>query len=180
MVDWRFISLWIINEDTVADWYHAEYRAGHYRGHQGLRVADQIRLDQGREAVARWYTALGSAIHRDRRRDEMKADITGFFSAVLDDAGFSPELAAHADDDSHDDHIRADSELALSRTGKDVGTPILTFKPGTDREGSFFGPVIAKAPTGEEASRLWDAIETIGTTGVSELKRTLRGTLDFT
>ena len=47
-VDWRFISLWMVNEDTVADLYHADYRAGHYVGHQGLRIADEIRLHHGR------------------------------------------------------------------------------------------------------------------------------------
>ena len=38
----------------------------------------------------------------------------------------------------------------------DVGTPILTFHPGADNEASFFGPVISKAPTGDEA------VETVG------------------
>ena len=75
---------------------------------------------------------------------------------------------------AHDDHIRADTELALSRTGPDVGTPILTFRPGTDREGSFFGPVISKAPRGAEAVELWDAVEKLATSGVAELKRSLR------
>ena len=38
-------------------------------------------------------------------------------------------------------YLRAEIELALSRTGPDVGTPILTFAPGQgEREGSFFGP----------------------------------------
>lgn len=180
-VNFRFISLWILNEDTKADWYHEEYRAAHYRGHQGLRIADQIRLEHGgREAVARWYATLGTAIHRESRRDEFKDDPNGFFAGLLESAGFPAELASHADDDSHDAHIRAETELALSRTGPDVGTPILTFKPDTDREGSFFGPVIAKAPTGAEARELWDAIETIATSGVAELKRSLRGTPDFT
>ena len=43
-VDWRFISLWMVNEKTTGEWYTPEYRAGHYRGHQLLRIADQIRL----------------------------------------------------------------------------------------------------------------------------------------
>jgi hypothetical protein len=70
--------------------------------------------------------------------------------------------------------------MALERTGKDVGTPILSFRPGTANEGSFFGPVISTIPRGEEALRLWDAIETIATaSGMAELKRSLRAKPSF-
>jgi hypothetical protein len=180
-VDWRFISLWILNEETSQDWYTPEYRAGHLLGHKGLRIADAIRLgDPDTDAVGRWYTALGDAMHRNRRRDEARADHQSFLSAVLNEGGFDPTLIAHADDESHDEYIRSDTELALSRTGRDVGTPILTFRPGTEREGSFFGPVISKAPTGVEASELWDAVEKLATSGVAELKRSNRAAPDFT
>jgi hypothetical protein len=86
-----------------------------------------------------------------------------------------------ADDDSHDEHLRAETELALSRTGRDVGTPILTFHPGAANEASFFGPVISKAPTGTEAVELWDAVEKLATmSGMAELKRSNRVAPDFT
>lgn len=184
-VDWRFISLWIINEENTQEWYTPEYRQGHYLGHQALRIADQMRLDDldaggDGEPVGRWYTALGEAIHRDGRRDEARDDHLGFLSAVLHEAGFEASLIEHADDESHDEYVRAECELAFSRTGPDVGTPILTFGPGTDREGSFFGPVISKAPKGPEAVELWDAIEKIALTGVAELKRSNRGKPDYT
>ena len=55
-----------------------------------------------------------------------------------------------------------------------MGTPIITFNPQTDREASLFGPVISKIPRGEEAVRLWDAVQVIAESGVSEIKRTLR------
>jgi len=181
VVDWRFISLWILNEATSQEWYTPEYRAGHYRGHRALRIADQVRLtDPDREAVGRWYTALGEALHRDGRRREAADDNDGFLVAVLTEAGFDAALVEHADDDRHDAFIRSDTELGLSRTGPDVGTPILTFRPGTDREGSFFGPVISKAPTGAEAAELWDAVEKLATSGVAELKRSNRAAPDFT
>lgn len=185
-VDWRFISLWMLNDDNTQDWYTPEYRAGHYLGHRALRIADQIRLTDagsdsgsGDTAVGRWYTALGEALHRDNRRAEARDDNATFLSSILADAGFDASLVEHADDTSHDERLRADTELGLSRTGRDVGTPILTFRPGTDREGSFFGPVISKAPTGAEASELWDAVEKLATSGVSELKRSNREPLDF-
>jgi len=182
-VDWRFISLWILNEENTQDWYTPDYRAGHYLGHRALRIADEIRIDDSdsdSDAVGRWYTALGEALHVGGRRDEARADNEAFLASVLTSAGFERSLVDHADETAHDDRLRADTELALSRTGPDVGTPILTFRPGTDREGSFFGPVISKAPRGAEAAELWDAVEKLATSGVAELKRSLREPPDYT
>ena len=82
---------------------------------------------------------------------------------MIDDAvaaaGLPPELVARGEDEALDLVLREETELGLSRTGKDVGTPILTLAPGTDREASIFGPVIARIPRGEEALRIWDAAE---------------------
>ena len=179
-VDWRFISLWILNEENTQEWYTPEYRAGHFLGHKALRIADQIRLGDDDDAVGRWYTALGEAIHRDQRSSEARDDHLAFLATVLDEADFDASLIEHAEDESHDEYIRAETELALSRTGPDVGTPILSFRPGTDREGSFFGPVISKAPRGAEAVELWDAVEKLATSGVAELKRSNRDAPDYT
>ena len=47
-------------------------------------------------------------------------------------------------------------------------------------EQAFFGPVIASIPRGDEALKLWDAIELIATsTGMAELKRSNRAKLNF-
>ena len=179
-VNWRFISLKMINETNTAEWYNDEYKAGHMRGLWGLRIADQLRLQGDADAVAAWYTALGSALHVQQRRAEYRDAPDEFLRSVLADAGLDQELAAHRDDESHDAYIRADTDLAFSRTGDKVGTPILTFVPDTEGEASYFGPVISKAPVGEEASRLWDAVEVLARSRVAELKRTKRDPLDFT
>jgi|HigsolmetaAR201D_1030396.scaffolds.fasta_scaffold09747_3 hypothetical protein len=177
-VRWRFISLWILNEGREPS---PEMEAIHRAGLLALRVADQVRIDHGNDAVAAYYTALGTRIHVERRRDELLADPHALIGEALTAAGLDAALAAHADDESHDAVLREEVELALSRTGPDVGTPILTFAPGQEgREGSFFGPVIAKAPRGAEAVKLWEAVETLATSGVAELKRSLRGKPDFT
>jgi len=177
-VGWRFISLEILNEEKERS---PEYQAVHQAGLRALRVADQVRLDHGNDAVAAYYTALGTKIHVERRREELVADTVTLVAEALSEAGLPKELTEHLDDDHHDAHLRSETELALSRTGPDVGTPILTFAPGQgEREGSFFGPVISKAPRGAEAVKLWDAIETIATSGVAELKRSLRAKPDFT
>ena len=172
--------MWIINEDRTSEWYTPEYRASHLVGHQMLRVADALREQGQAESIGALYTAVGEAFHPGKRRDEMKADPVGFMAEMLEVAGLDPSLAKHVEDESHDAHLRAEVELAFSRTGRDVGTPILTFHPGTEREGSFFGPVISRIPRGPEAVKLWDAVEIIATmSGVAELKRSARGRPDF-
>lgn len=174
-VTWRFISLAVINEKLVADWYTPEYRAGHVAGLQGLRVADQVRLAEGNDAVARLYTVLGTAFHPDKRGPEFQQDPVSFMRSALSAAQCDPSFAEHVFDESHDGHIRSDTALAFERTGNDVGTPILTFNPGKVNEGSFFGPVISVIPRGDDALRLWDAVEIIATaSGVAELKRSNR------
>ena len=181
-VDWRFISLWTLNEENSQDWYTPQYREGHYLGQQGLRIADAIRLGEGDpSAVGRWYTTVGTALHAGAQREVAGGDSLSWFGGLLSAAGFDDAYVDAADDESHDTYIRADTELALSRTGKDVGTPILTFHPGAGNEASFFGPVISKAPTGSEAVELWDAVEKLATmSGMAELKRSNRVAPDFT
>ena len=180
-VRWRFIALAVLNEHQQGEWYTPEYRAGHMAGFKALRVADQVRLTADNEAVGRLYTALGDAIHVSRAIGHIRDNPEAMIAAALTEAGLDPSLVAHAGEESHDAYIRGDTALALERTGKDVGTPILTFTPDGPEPHSFFGPVISKAPRGEEALRLWDAVETLASfTTMSELKRSNRAKLDFT
>jgi hypothetical protein len=179
-VSWRFISLKKLNEQQTADWYTPEYRAGHLAGLHAHRVCDAVGLSHGNEAVGALYTALGEALHRDSRRKELVDEPVTFMSEMLRTADLPVDLATHVHDESHDEAIFASTELALTRAGRDVGTPIITFRPGAADEASFFGPVIAKIPRGVDATRLWDAIETIATTsGMAELKRSLRARPQF-
>jgi hypothetical protein len=181
-VTWRFISLKAINEHRVGSdpKYDAAYEAGHVAGLHAQRVIDEVRLKFGNAEVAAMYTATGEAIHCARRRKELVADPQKFMAEMLGVAGLPVDLAEHVHEGAHDVHLREETEIAFSRTGRDVGTPILTFQPGGEHEGSYFGPVISKAPKGEDALRLWDAVETLATTcTMAELKRTNRDPLDF-
>ncbi len=174
-VEWRFISLAMINEDRTSDWYTPEYRASHMAGLYAHRVCDEVRLSHGNAEVGSLYTALGTAFHNNQRRPEINRDPTGFMTEMLKSVDLPIEYATHVDDESHDAYIRAETDLAFERTGKDVGTPIITFHPGQANEASFFGPVIASIPRGAAAVKLWDAIETVATTsGMAELKRSNR------
>jgi hypothetical protein len=69
--------------------------------------------------------------------------------------------------------VQAETDEALTLTGRDVGTPILHFGPpgGT----AFFGPVISRVPDAEQAVALWDHVVGLATfPGFAELKRSLR------
>ena len=48
---------------------------------------------------------------------------------VLHTLGLPVDFAAAADDERWDAELDAETQLALSRTGRDVGTPIITFAP---------------------------------------------------
>ena len=96
-----------------------------------------------------------------------------FLEPVLRDAGLPVELVSALDYTTLDGVLRAETYEALTLTGKDVGTPILHFRPPTGV--AFFGPVMSRLPRPEEAGRLWDNVIGLATfPGFAELKRSLR------
>ena len=177
-VSWKFISLKMINAERGYAGNSA-YELIHNAGLAGLRVASAARALGGNASVAAVYTALGNAIHVGGRREELVNDPKSLLLSIVADAGLPAEVAAAYEDSTHDEVIRFETEAALSRTGKDVGTPILTFNPKSANEASLFGPVISKAPKGDEAIKLWDAVQTIAESGVAEIKRSLRAAPQF-
>ncbi|MFM7081755.1 MAG: DsbA family protein, partial [Actinomycetota bacterium] len=156
-VSWKFISLFMINDERGYGEGKQAWRDGHFAGLQALRVASAARTSAGNDAVAAVYTALGKAIHADKRRPESSGGMHNLLREVLTEAGLNPDWAKSADDELHDEVIRYETKAALEATGKDVGTPILIFNPGSAEQSSFFGPVISKIPRGQDALRLWDA-----------------------
>ena len=179
-VDWRLISLKVLNEDK--DDLPENYGSMHTFGMELLRVAAAARERFGREPMGPLYTAFGESIWNNdpsvlegRSRAEVLGnhDRTG---ELLAQAGLPSELAAAASEPEWDEVLRAETADALSRTGDDLGTPIITFFPdGEDDSVSFFGPVISRIPDDDEALRLWDAVLTLAEwPGFAELKRSLR------
>jgi len=173
-VDWRFISLKILNEarDYASD-FPDGYVAGHTSGLKLLRVAAAVREAEGRGRMGELYTQFGGDIHVRRRRKELTEHWEAGFPDYLRSVGLDDYLDA-ANDEAWDAVLRAETDEALSRTGKDLGTPIISFtKDGV--QASFFGPVISRVPRGDDALRLWDAVWEVATfPGLSELKRSLR------
>ena len=177
-VDWRFISLRVVNADVdYAAHFPPEYEAGHTAGLRLLRVAARARSMRGREAVGPLYAALGQHIFESERAEWLSGehrDTREFVEPILAGAGLPADLADALDDDGADDEIRAETDEALALTGKDVGTPILHFRPA---EGgiAFFGPVISRLPSDDEAVELWEHVVALASfPGFAELKRSLR------
>ncbi|MCV2490145.1 hypothetical protein OF117_12300 [Geodermatophilus sp. YIM 151500] len=176
-VEWRFISLRLLNAHVDYDTHFPpDYEAGHTAGLRLLRVASRVRAEHGQAAVGRFYEACGERIFEQGRDDERPERGTREFVApILAAAGLPVPLLDALDDESHDLEIRAETDEALALTGKDVGTPILHFRPGTDEGTAFFGPVISRLPDEEQAARLWDHVVGLATfPGFAELKRSLR------
>jgi hypothetical protein len=175
-VEWRFISLRLINK---AKDYAAEFPAGYEHGHTAglrmLRVAAAVRADLGPDALDPLVTAFGESYWDQPRGSGMRDRLsTGEHATdVLTAAGLQASYASALDDTSWDDEIDAEGELAFARTGRDVGTPIITFRPPDGL--SFFGPVISRIPNDDEAVPLWEAVTTLAAfPGFAELKRSLR------
>jgi 2-hydroxychromene-2-carboxylate isomerase len=174
-VDWRFISLRLLNAHIdYATYFPPEYEAGHTAGLRLLRVATRVRAEHGRDAVGPLYEAFGRHIFEvDRQPDPVTSGSREYAAHILTEAGLPASLADAVDDESADAEIRAETDEALTLTGKDVGTPILHFRPP---EGlAFFGPVISRLPDEAQAVELWDhVIALAGFPGFAELKRSLR------
>lgn len=179
-VDWRFISVRMLNTHLDPDTYDTSFYEGardlHDAGLRLLRVASAVREKEGREPIGRLYAALGARIFEAGPGDGLGRGWQGDPQLVKDaltEAGLSTLFVDFLDDESRDAEIKAETEEALSLTGKDVGTPIVHFQPP---EGvAFFGPVISRLPDEEQAVELWDHVVALSQfPGFAELKRSLR------
>lgn len=126
-VDWRFISLRLINANVDYDsHFPAGYEAGHTAGLRLLRVAARVRTEHGREAAGALYAAMGARIF-DAPAGAGSGDVAlrgsrPFVEPILTDAGLPAELADALDDPGYDAELRRETDEALALTGKDVGT----------------------------------------------------------
>lgn len=178
-VDWQFIALRILNEHIdYESHFPPEYEAGHNAGLRMLRVCAAARDAHGRDVMGDLYTALGGSVFdidppEDQQAYRASMGTRSTVEPLLAELGLPTSLADALDDPSWDDVIRAETDAALALTGKDVGTPIIAYDPPDGP--AFFGPVISRVPSDEDAVRLWDAVlELTAFPGFSELKRSMR------
>jgi hypothetical protein len=178
-VDWRFIALRILNKHIDYDaHFPPEYEQGHNAGLRMLRLCAAARSAHGRDVVGPLYTALGASIFDVAPPDDPAARRAIYgtpehIEPLLESLGLPSSLADSLSDENWDGEIERETEDVLSRTGRDVGTPIIHFQPPDGV--AFFGPVISRLPNDEDAVRLWDHVIGLASfPGFSEMKRSLR------
>jgi 2-hydroxychromene-2-carboxylate isomerase len=133
-------------------------------GERALRVLVAARRAGGEAAIRTVYTELGEARHE---RDEPLGDGVTLHAAVTA-AGLDPSIVAVAlSDDGIQAEVVAEYNDAVERGV--FGVPTLSI----DGSPAYFGPIIDRRITGEEAGQLWDIVRPLMLhPHVFELKRT--------
>lgn len=176
-VRWSYISLVTLNEPYDDDDHKAP---GHWMGRRAHRVIEAAAREHGEAVIGPLYEAIGNRTWEQEASTDDFADVMTQLAEVdlagaLADVGLPTDLAAAADHDTYDHVFAQHTKEALSRTGDDVGTPIITFDPDGDAAASFFGPVISEVPSPEQSVEFYRAIETAARVpSFAELKRSLR------
>jgi predicted DsbA family dithiol-disulfide isomerase len=157
-VTWRSYCLEIRDDYGVAPTMPEEFReaaiAAHRISHRMLRIFEAARARAGEEAVDGLYTECGRRffVKGATRDDTLLAD-------CLAACRLEPELIDAADDEKWDAPIIEAMEVAYAFGGPKTQTPTIVIDD--DPPHGFKGPVMAPAPTGEGAVRLWDAIQVL-------------------
>ncbi len=166
-VRWHVMSLAYLNQDKDIS---NDYREMLKPAWGPVRVLIAAEQKLGNEALLPLYTALGTRIHIGEQ------DISrSLIESALVEAGLPVELADAMDDSSLDEAVARSHHEGMDAVGDDVGTPTIHIN-GV----AFFGPVITKAPRGEEAGKLWDGCVAVASYPLFfELKRSRSAELDF-
>ena len=130
-----------------------------------LRIFEAARARGGDEAVDTLLRAWGPLFFvRERPADD------ALLAACLASAGADPDLIDAADDEKWDVPIVDAMQVAYAFGGAKTQTPTIVVR--ADPPYGFKGPVMAPAPTGDAALRLWDAVQVIAAEpGVFEITR---------
>ncbi|MEO3756259.1 disulfide bond formation protein DsbA [Streptomyces sp. B6B3] len=150
VVRWHVMSLAVLNEGLDIDPEDPEGEYAEWGDYlwRPVRVCAAVAREHGQAALGRLFTELGVRMHQ---RGEWDA-----IPGALAEAGLPAGLAEAADSTAYDAAVRASHREGIGLVGTDVGTPVLAVsRPGRGRA-AIFGPVVAPAPRGEAAGRLWD------------------------
>ncbi len=152
---WRSFCLEIRDDYGVAPTMPEERRdaaiSAHALSHRMLRIMEAAKARAGDHVVEPLLMAWGPRFFpRDSVRDD------SILVASLAACGLDADLLAAAEDEKWDAPIIEATELAYEYGGHKTQTP--TILVHDDPPHGFKGPVMAPAPTGDAALRLWDAI----------------------
>ncbi len=158
VVTWRSYCLEIRDDYGVAPTVPEHLRpaalAGHAVSHRMLRIFEAARASAGEPAVDALFAEWGARFFGPARlpADELLA-------ACVAASGLPADLVAAADDDKWDTPIIEAMEVAYAFGGPKTQTPTIVVR--ADPPYGFKGPVMAPAPTGDAAVRLWDAVQVL-------------------
>jgi 2-hydroxychromene-2-carboxylate isomerase len=166
-VRWHALSLGLLNADSL---HVTSETSDHLRpllptSTKALRVVSHLTAQNRNDDIARFYTALGNALHVERRTadDEL-------LLGALADAGLADEEPASRDD-RLDRAITESHEHAQSLLAGDTGSPVIAIDGK-----AIFGPIVSPSPTGPDALVLWDAVQAlVALPAFYELKRNREG-----
>lgn len=164
-VDFVPMSLSVLNDGRDLDPAYMEKMKANW----GLaRVFAKVK-DEQPEKVDELYTTMGTIIHAEGNGGkEGFGAYDDIIATALEKVGLDASFGDVANTEDVDDTLRAYHQGAMDAVGDEVGTPGV--KLG---DAAFFGPVITRIPTGEEAGKLFDASVTLaGFPYFFELKRT--------
>jgi hypothetical protein len=168
---WRSYCLEIRDDYGVAATMPEAYReralAGHARSHRMLRVFEAARAEGGDTTVDALYTEWGRRYFLGRGGEGGGSGDAGagsdagdaLLAGCIAACGLNADLLGAADDDKWDVPIVEAMEVAYQFGGPKTQTPTIVVR--AQEPYGFKGPVMAPAPTGEAALRLWDAISVI-------------------
>jgi hypothetical protein len=161
--EWRIMSLAYLNlVQHEGKGLSEEYVERMSKAWGPVRVCAAAAAAAGPEVLGPLYTALGTRIHNEGRRED-----PGIIAEALAEVGLPESLAAAADSTEFDESIKKSHHEAFDDVGLDVGTPVVRI-----RGKALFGPVITPAPKGAAAGDLWDGLVLVSQAdGFFELKR---------
>ena len=148
-VEWVPMSLSVLNQGRDLPEAYARKMEANWGP---ARVFTKVK-EEAPEKIDALYTMMGTMIHTEGEGGkEGYGAYDEIIGAALDACDLPPQFADVANSEAVDEQLRAYHQQAMDNVGDEVGTPVV--KLG---DTAFFGPVITRVPTGEEAGKLFDA-----------------------